>query len=764
MTRKSRRRPAAACLAAWFVASAFSPLAAQTRIAPVEGLSTAVAPSAAAASAGASAPRTAPVVLGASILVGTIPSLPASVLAQAPLAAPVSATAARPAVAPAVPVPVARRAHAASSRVESASPRVQDESVAQPVASEEPATVLHPGNAREAKALATVAEGVAAWGAARAPQSFQASAVRAAASKGAAPLERAAAEPSAERAEPPSAPASADSRSRPRAAKAALISGVVLVGAAAATFAVPALVPASLALFKGGALWAGFGLMSLSRFWRAPGAGAESPRGPPAAAPATGRLAALKDAWTAAKAGADAQAGREARVGGSSLKSWRDWFIGGLRAAVTWIPLAMALMIGGAMAAKPFARFVDPATAKMPIPFETVGAPLGNHLLGYVASNLAYQAVSLAVFDGARALAARLGAGRAAPFIAGAAALSVSAALILTTVTTMPASVGPLLAIEAAALWLRVRSDSWLAPLAMRAVFTFFSLDAARLSVWLFTGTAMALAGLPAVWTGVAVAGMLLAGLAWSARSLRPSALIAALRRVGKSVSDFGKAWRTPSPDGAPKSPLMMLVPAALWGLVTYVVGDLIYWAVQAFEHAAEPAPAILAQLLSAPVDLVLYNFIIVGILEEFVFRRNLFKPMAAWLGRHGLTAKRAFWVAAVLSALIFSGAHYIDYGALLAKAGLADGAAASGLGGAYAFSWAGFLTRAALGVLLAWLYAASGTLLLPILAHFFADSLEGLGLRFGFGSFLAMGAAVLLAQLAWKHLRERANLLHSRR
>ncbi|OGS39422.1 MAG: hypothetical protein A2506_00195 [Elusimicrobia bacterium RIFOXYD12_FULL_66_9] len=533
-----------------------------------------------------------------------------------------------------------------------------------------------------------------------------------------------------------------------------MIAGAVLVAAAAVSFAVPALLPASLAALKGGALWSGLGLMSLSRFWRAPGAGVESPRGPPAQA--SGRLASLKAAWAAAKAGADSQAVREARVGGSTLKSFRDWFIGGLRAAATWIPVAMALMIGGSLAAKPFARFVDPATAKMPIPFEEVGASLGSHLLGYVASNLAFQAVSLAVFDGVRALAVRLGAGRAAPYIAGAAALSAYAAIILTTVTTIPASVGPLLAIQAAALWLRVRSGSWLAPLAMSTVFSLFSLDAARLSVWLYEGSAAALVGLPAVWTGVAVAGILLIGLAWSARSLRPSALMAALRALGKSVWDFGAAWRTPSPDGSPKSPLALLVPAALWGLVTYVVGDLIYWAIQAFERIAEPAPAILAQMLSAPVDLVLYNFVIVGLLEEFVFRRNLFKPMADWLGRHGLSAKRAFWVAAVLSALIFSGAHYIDYGSLLAKMGLADGVAASGLGGAYAFSWAGFLTRAALGVLLAWLYAASGTLWLPILAHFFADSLEGLGLRFGFGSFLAMAGTVMLAQLAWKHLQAR--------
>jgi membrane protease YdiL (CAAX protease family) len=219
-------------------------------------------------------------------------------------------------------------------------------------------------------------------------------------------------------------------------------------------------------------------------------------------------------------------------------------------------------------------------------------------------------------------------------------------------------------------------------------------------------------------------------------------------------VREFGAAWRAPSPDGAPKSPWRLLKLGALGGLALYALGDLVFSGVHALAGGAEPAPAMLVRMLSAPSDLVLANFLLVGFLEEFVFRRGLFKPLWTRLEKRGLTKKRAFWAAAVLSALIFSGAHYVDYNGLMAHFGIGGGAAAAaapGLSGAYAFSWGGFVSRAVLGVALAWLYAASGTLLLPIVAHFLADSLEGLGLHFGLLPFLAMGAAILLAQRVWK-------------
>jgi len=136
------------------------------------------------------------------------------------------------------------------------------------------------------------------------------------------------------------------------------------------------------------------------------------------------------------------------------------------------------------------------------------------------------------------------------------------------------------------------------------------------------------------------------------------------------------------------------------------------------------------------------------------VFRRGLFKSIYGRFKKWGLTSGKLFWTAAVLSGLLFSGAHYIDFGALMAKLGMGDATTASGLGGMYAFTLGGFTARAALGVVLAWLYAESGTLFLPILAHFFADSLEGLGLHLGFVPFFTMVAGTLLLQAVWKRRR----------
>ncbi|MFI5347813.1 MAG: CPBP family intramembrane glutamic endopeptidase, partial [Elusimicrobiota bacterium] len=533
----------------------------------------------------------------------------------------------------------------------------------------------------------------------------------------------------------------------PRAARAALISGAVLVAASAAAFAFPALTPAALAVMKGPALYVGLALMSLSRYWRVPGTGVESPRGPPES---TGWFKALKATWSQARYGADAQAALESRAGGSSIRSFRDWLLGGLRAAALWLPLGIATMVAGWGLAKPFARFGNPDDAVGMISFDSLEKlSLGGHLLGFVAASLAAQAVTLWVFDGIRALASKAGAGRASGWIAGAAALAVSAGLIM-MVTTTPSVVGTMLGLEAGVLWLRARSGSWLAPLALRGIFSLLSLEFARIAVGMAMPVAGVLAGLPAVWTGVAAAGILFAGLAWAARSLRPSALWGAFQAQLQRVRDFGAAWRTPNADGAPHSPWPLMKLAALWGMILYALGDLSFSGVHALTGGAEPTPGVLVQMLSLPVDLVLANFLLVGFLEEFVFRRGLFKPILNRLKNWKLNNPKAFWTAAVVSGLIFSYAHYIDFAALLAHVGVGSAPVASGM---YAFSLGGFLARAILGVALAWLYAASGTLLLPILAHFLADSYEGLGLHLGFVPFLAMAAVAVLLQLqgVWK-------------
>jgi membrane protease YdiL (CAAX protease family) len=69
-------------------------------------------------------------------------------------------------------------------------------------------------------------------------------------------------------------------------------------------------------------------------------------------------------------------------------------------------------------------------------------------------------------------------------------------------------------------------------------------------------------------------------------------------------------------------------------------------------------------------------------------------------------------------------------------------------MGGAYAFSWGGFVARSVLGVVLAWIYKRSGLLLIPIVAHFWANSMEGLGLRWGIEAFAALAAGAMLISL----------------
>jgi membrane protease YdiL (CAAX protease family) len=794
MARYPARRPAAAWLAAWIAASLVSPAAAQTRVvAPIDGFTAPVTPVVPAAGAGAG--------VSASALTGPLsnPSLPTVPSAPSVLvsvtAAPLGAAAPAPAVAASAPAPTAARVVSAAAKARPAAATAPT-AVPSPRAAAAFKPSLRPENAREAAAFVTVEGGVASWGAARVAPALDGDAVRAAASDGPAALPRASASSAADRPAPPSAPAT-ESRARPRAARAVLIAGGVLVAGAAAAFTFPAAVPAVLAAAKGPALWAGLGLMSLSRLWRVPGEGVEAPRGPPAAgrigtaasavhrwltvhaAPrATGQIWSaqyigtwlmdrvrgvflgiplssinwVSDRWTTAREGADAQAGLEARAGDSSVQAFGHWILGGLRAAVVWVPVALASMFVGLQLSKPFVRFANPLNDAGMISLDDLEKySLGGHMLGYVAASLAAQAVTLGVFDGVRALAAKAGAGRASPWIAGAAALAVSAALIL-TVTTVPSVVGTLLGIEAAALWLRSRSNSWLAPLVMRGLFSLTSLEFARIGLGLTAPALGGLIGLPAVWTGVAVFGMLLVALAWSAKSLRPTALWSAFQAQLNRVREFGASWAKPNADGSPKSPLALMKLAALWGWVLYALGDLTYSGVHAVVGGTEPTPAILVQMLTSPVDLVLANFLLVGFLEEYVFRRGIFKPILNRFSKWKMSNPKAFWAAAVASGLIFSYAHYIDFGAMLAHFGIGAAAGSAPVAsGMYAFSLGGFLSRAVLGVVLAWLYAASGTLLLPAAAHFLADSYEGLGLRWGFVPFLAMAAVSLLVQLARK-------------
>ncbi len=322
-------------------------------------------------------------------------------------------------------------------------------------------------------------------------------------------------------------------------------------------------------------------------------------------------------------------------------------------------------------------------------------------------------------------------------------------------VTTNPAVLLPLAGIEAAIVWAYARSGSLWTALAARGFVTVLALESARASLWLNLGAAGALAGLPA-WTGLAVAGLLLAALAYT---LRASPWRDALAAPGRALASLGEWWRGPSADGRPKSFWPILKSGLLWGLITYAVGDLAYRAVGLVfpAPATEAAPEVLVKLLTGPLDIVLFNFVIVGLLEEFVFRRNLFRPMRNWLEKRRLSPRAVFWSAALASSLIFSYVHYIDFGALLANLGIGGGGAVPGASGSYDWAWTSFMARVAAGAVLAFQYWRSGLLLIPIVAHFASNTMEGLGLRWGVEAFLLMAAGALLLQLVGRAPKKQA-------
>lgn len=591
---------------------------------------------------------------------------------------------------------------------------------------------------RSEKAAAVVRDEVANWGVARSPEDGVLAPSFALSPSLLSP--KAAATPDQRLSDVPTPKTPAHAPGRPALSKSLLISGVALVGVAVISAAVPALAPAAVVAWKGAFAWSGLAAMAASRFWRAPGSATDVPRGPPA--PPGGALSSFKTAWAAARDSAAAQSSFEKRVGGSSWSSLRDWLFGGIRTGLYWMGPALLVMLAGAAAAKgaimafgiKFAGTAGAAPGAAEAGFEMI--PMSYVLGSFLPMALASQAAGLALFFGVRALARKLGAGKAAPWLGGAAALGLAAGVLLTT-TTAPFIVAATLALEAGVLWTAARSDSFLAPLVLRGVLTLFSIEAARLTMWLGMGFGGALVGLPAVWGGVAVAAFVSLAFVLKSPALR--------------LSEIGQWWNDPEPGQRPKSPWRVLSAGLLWGMIVYAVGDLTFWAVNAIAPGAEPAPDILAKMLTSGVDLVLYNFVIVGLLEEYIFRRGLFKMMNERLEKWGLTLGKAFWLAAVGSALIFSGVHYIDWGSLLARFGVGDAASAAGMGGAYAFTWAGFVARSVLGVLLAWMYKRSGFLLIPIVAHFWADSMEGLGLAWGFPVFLALGAFALVASFVMK-------------
>ncbi|MDX6769689.1 MAG: CPBP family intramembrane glutamic endopeptidase [Elusimicrobiota bacterium] len=531
--------------------------------------------------------------------------------------------------------------------------------------------------------------------------------------------------------------------------KAAMWTGVGALGLSAVA-AAPVAVPAALVAAKGWLAWGGFSALAASTFLKpAADRGAVVPAPP---APATGRFAEYRTALRGALHALAVQKTLEARVGDRDRGAFSTWLLGGLRSGLLVSGIALLTMLAGGAAAKawslalPGLKTTAAAAAPAADLSSVATAPFLTQLSAFVAPALVLETVALkVVFDGGCALLRKVLPPGAAAWTAGALAVATTV-FAMSFVTTELSVLLPVAGIEAAIVWAYARSGSLWTALAARGLITVLALESARVSVWLNFGAAGALAGLPA-WTGMAVAGLLALGLLYAARS---GGLKAALAAPGRALGALGEWWRGPSLDGRPKSFWPVMKAGLLWGLVTYAVGDLAYRVVGlvAPAPATEAAPEILAKVLTGPLDLVLFNFVIVGLLEEFVFRRNLFKPMRNWLEKRRLSPRAVFWTAALASSLIFSYVHYIDFGALLADLGIGGGNAVPGAAGAYDWAWTSFTARAAAGVVLAYQYWRSGLLLVPIVAHFASNTMEGLGLRWGVEAFLLMAAGALLLQL----------------
>lgn len=534
-------------------------------------------------------------------------------------------------------------------------------------------------------------------------------------------------------------------RGRARLAKAALWTGAGALGLSALG-SMPALAPAALIAVKGWLAWGGFSALTAARYL-GPAADAAATVAPPPS-PAEGRFAEYRTAWRRILHAFDAQKTFESRVGGARAGAFKDWLAGGLRAGVYAVGGALVAMLAGGAVAKLIALGTAAAATSAAASSGAAAvatAPFWSLLGAALLPALLLETLLLkAVFDGGRAVLGRFLTPRRAALTAGGAAvlLSVGATAVFTTSLSV---LLPVAGIEAALLWAYARSGSLLAVLAARAGVTVLAMESLRAMLWLKWGAAGVLAGLPA-WTGGAVAGLLALALVVQVRALGWRAALAA---PGRGLAALGERWRAPSVDGRPKSFFPILKSGLLWGLVTYAVGDLAYRAAGVLAPPEASLPGILVKVLTGPLDIVLFNFVLVGFLEEFVFRRNLFRPLRQWLETRRLSPRAVFWAAGLLSSLIFSFAHYIDFTPLLAQLGLVDGAVAADAAGAYDWGLASFVARVAAGLALAYQYWRSGVLLIPITAHFAANTMEGLGLRWGVEAFLLVAVGALLLQLA---------------
>jgi membrane protease YdiL (CAAX protease family) len=535
-----------------------------------------------------------------------------------------------------------------------------------------------------------------------------------------------------------------------RLGKAATWAGVGLLGVSAAGFLQPELMQGSEQL-PGILTWAGALSFGVGRFFGAPvvrAAGEAKAAALKLPDWISRQLRSFKALIAGAQASADAQIKLEASVGDGAARPFFVWVRAGLRTALYWLPLSLLGMLAGSLLALPFKESVALA-AQQPDMSGVAAIPFGVLFNGYAAGLVLSELLLLgAGFRGARAVLSRFLSGSKPSWIAGALALAVSGVLL--AFVGYPATLIPaVLGIEAVMIALYARTGSLLAPGLARLGFALAAVEATRMTAYLKVPVAGALAGLPE-YTAVGVA--VLAGGFFLAKGLKSQ---------WTRLKELGVWWKTPEPGGAPKKMGPMTTAGLLWAVPLFLSMDAVYRLVHWLIPQSEPVPEILHKLLLMPVDIILFNFVIVAALEEWVFRRGVFKPMVDRVKKWGAPSKWWFWPAAILSSLIFSGAHYIDWASLLAQLGIGDPNVGGSLAGAYAFTWASFLARAMGGIVMAGLYAVSGSLLLPMVAHFGSNMIEGLGMRWGFWPFLGMVAAILALQW-WRGARVPKPVDHS--
>ena len=442
----------------------------------------------------------------------------------------------------------------------------------------------------------------------------------------------------------------------------------------------------------------------------------------------------------------------EAEVGGGSPAAFRHWLLSGLAAAACWIPMALLAMLAGAVLVSPL-KLVSGGLG-------LASTETGRWLLRQSWPRLAGRVMAVDVlgqvylmsgFAGFEIFFRRLGFKKNDPALASAAVLSsgVLAYLLVNGFGGMQAA--PLLGIQLAMFYAYARTRTFLVPCAANVVMGLASLYSARMVVLLTAdlGSIDALPGIPGAWGVLAVFGVSLGLFAgWAAWRFGAAEglnfLSAAAREQWERLRSVGLWWSRPGE--LPKSPLALAPVGMLWGIGIYLASYLSYYAAYWFFPAGETVPSMLKQTLLMPLDMLIYIFVIGASLEEFIFRKGLFKAIFDRIeSKH---AGLKFWTAAAVSAVIFSAFHFLDLSVALRFLGINASRLIQSMMMVYGFSWAGFMGRAAAGLLLAALYDRAGILLVPIIAHFTSNMLEAVGLRWGLPWFLAALAAIFALQL----------------